>query len=154
MRNSVKELKQQGNLITVYSMLAYQVNALDYEIESSYRLLIVAADGGIPSKTANVSVQIDVLDANDHIPKFISPSSSATSISIPEDIPVLAKILKVNATDRDGGKNGQISYVLKEIDKTEQFFGIHGKWVLVIHFCCRIKRYIEDTTELRRKIYE
>jgi len=46
------------------------VRPLDRERVDSYRLRIMAADGGAPSRSGVVDVFVDVLDVNDNSPVF------------------------------------------------------------------------------------
>lgn len=64
---------------------------------------------------------IVILDANDNYPEFAQPSYSVT---LPQDIPPNTEILRVNATDRDSGKNGQIHY---KLDDSVDLFKIDEK---------------------------
>ena len=43
---------------------------LDYEMESSYTLTVMASDNGTPRKVSYVLVNATVLDSNDNRPKF------------------------------------------------------------------------------------
>jgi len=86
------------------------INAtLNFELLSSYDLVIRAIDGGEPARSADFPVGISVLDMNDNRPQFNEPMYS---VAIPADTPVGNSIFQMSATDRDSGENGRISYSL------------------------------------------
>ena len=68
---------------------------------------------------AFTSVTINVLDTNDLSPLFYQPSYV---VSVPEDKPLHAAIVKVSASDADIGINGEIYYSF--LEKTD-VFSIH-----------------------------
>ncbi|KAK2169175.1 hypothetical protein LSH36_12g29023 [Paralvinella palmiformis] len=105
--NSVFRLTSSSQMDGSIEIKLKLQGTLDRERVSDYNLRIVAYDGGNPSKTGSVDVQIVVLDANDNSPTFSSPSYE---VSIPEDIEVPQVIIKVHATDPDIGLNGEIVY--------------------------------------------
>ena len=48
---------------------------LDYERNSSYRLIISAEDSGFPVQSGNTTLVINILDVNDNIPVFTNTQS-------------------------------------------------------------------------------
>ena len=84
---------------------------LDRESVSSYHLNISAADNGSPRKYGYVSLNITVLDVNDNAPLF-NPTTYRADIF--ENATIGTILLQIKATDQDAGKNGQISYFLKD----------------------------------------
>lgn len=85
---------------------------LDREKEDYYRLKIVAYDGGSPARSGSVNIDLTVTDVNDNSPKF---DKSLYELEVPESRVVNnSTLLKVRATDPDGGANGQITYRLVE----------------------------------------
>uniref|UniRef100_A0A915J6Q8 Cadherin domain-containing protein n=1 Tax=Romanomermis culicivorax TaxID=13658 RepID=A0A915J6Q8_ROMCU len=82
---------------------------LDREIVDRYELLVRCYDGGQPSLTDDMLVKISVLDANDNAPIFEKNEYRAEFSGI-----IGQEILKIKATDRDIGVNGQILYSLVE----------------------------------------
>ncbi|XP_062986062.1 protocadherin-10-like [Elgaria multicarinata webbii] len=81
--------------------------SLDREQQRSHRLGLTALDGGTPERSGTARVLVAVLDANDHAPVFAQPSYS---VSLPEDAPPGALVLRLNATDLDEGTNAEIEY--------------------------------------------
>ena len=94
------------------------VRPLDRERVDSYRLKIMAADGGTPSLSGMVDVYVDVLDVNDNSPVFERRDYEA---SIVENAPPRTVVARVGATDADSGANGQIVYELSSL--TASSFG-------------------------------
>ncbi|OPJ71449.1 hypothetical protein AV530_018219 [Patagioenas fasciata monilis] len=81
--------------------------ALDREKQSSFQLVLTAADGGDPVRSGTVQVRINVTDANDNAPVF---SESVYEARVRENVPAGSLVLRVRATDADAGSNGRVSY--------------------------------------------
>ncbi len=82
---------------------------LDREVEPSYRLRLLAVDGGSPPKTGTLTVNVQVLDANDNSPVFDDETYTG---SVPENAAEGAFVLRVHASDPDEGINGIVLYSL------------------------------------------
>lgn len=82
---------------------------LDREARSRYTLTVTAQDQGHPPLSSTVTVEVNVLDINDHSPRF---ESSTYTADIPEDIPIGSHVLDVKATDLDQGPNSRVLYFL------------------------------------------
>lgn len=80
--------------------------SLDREVRDFYSVKIAAYDGGAPPKSGTITVNIHVLDVNDHDPKF---SQGSYYVEVPENVPQYTEIVQVNATDPDQGLSGQVS---------------------------------------------
>lgn len=80
---------------------------LDRETTDYYQVKIIAKDGGSPSLTGTLSVNISVLDSNDHVPVFTKPFWNVT---IWENVTMGTEILRLSTNDRDIGANGQVTY--------------------------------------------
>ncbi|XP_049330777.1 protocadherin alpha-8-like [Astyanax mexicanus] len=80
---------------------------LDRENAREHELQLKAVDGGSPPKSGSLNITITVLDINDNQPMC---SEDMYSISIHENVSVGTNILRVNATDPDDGRNGQVEY--------------------------------------------
>ena len=85
------------------------MSELDREKTDSFNLMIEVSDLGTPSLSANVSIQITLVDENDHKPEFESDQYSAT---VSEDIKVNATVAQVQASDKDLGENAEIVYTI------------------------------------------
>ncbi|XP_056358642.1 protocadherin gamma-B5-like [Oenanthe melanoleuca] len=81
--------------------------ALDWEMQSSFDLVLTAVDGGEPAMSGTVQIRINVTDANDNPPVF---SKSVYEARVAENLPVGSLVLQVRATDADASTNGRISY--------------------------------------------
>lgn len=82
---------------------------LDHETCSSLELEIQARSGSPPAYGTS-RVRITILDINDNAPTFL-PSSSE-SILLPEITKMGTVIYRIQATDKDSGHNGQLSFDL------------------------------------------
>ena len=80
---------------------------LDREKEDFYRLKVIAYDGGKPTLSGTMIIEITVSDVNDNSPQFDRP---AYEVEVYENRPVNSTLLRVKATDPDIGLNGIIVY--------------------------------------------
>ncbi|XP_068428717.1 protocadherin-8 [Clinocottus analis] len=80
---------------------------LDRETQSSFTVELVATDGGNPYRSGSTKIIIKVTDFNDNSPVF---DQNSFSVNLPEDAPVGAVILDLNAVDADEGLNGEVVY--------------------------------------------
>ncbi|XP_072315573.1 protocadherin-16-like [Eucyclogobius newberryi] len=88
---------------------------IDRERKSGYTLTVTASDQGTPPLSSTVSVEIIILDINDHSPQFESSSYTA---DISEDVPIGSLVVDVKAVDLDQGVNSQIMYFLSQGSKS------------------------------------
>ncbi|KAL3071735.1 hypothetical protein niasHT_035636 [Heterodera trifolii] len=86
---------------------------LDRERRAVYAVEVRAEDAGNPPLSVGTTLEIELDDVNDNVPRFLSSEYRAT---IPEDISVGTSFLQVNAEDPDEGANGQIDYLLDSDD--------------------------------------
>lgn len=82
---------------------------LDREKKAGYTLTVIAQDQGQPPLSSTATVEVAVLDINDHSPQFQSSSYTA---DISEDVPIGSLVLEVKAVDLDQGPNSQVLYFL------------------------------------------
>ncbi|XP_063784897.1 protocadherin gamma-B2-like isoform X19 [Pseudophryne corroboree] len=80
---------------------------LDREYLNIHELIITALDGGNPVRSGTALIRISVTDANDNFPVF---SQQLYKVSVNENTPTDALVITINATDRDEGVNGQVTY--------------------------------------------
>ncbi|NWU73275.1 PCD16 protein, partial [Pterocles burchelli] len=83
------------------------VRALNREEVVQHNLTVVATDHGFPRRSATQLLSVLVLDVNDEAPAFEKPEYEA---EVMENLPAGSPVLRVLATDRDLGANGQVSY--------------------------------------------
>ncbi|XP_066141158.1 cadherin-related tumor suppressor isoform X1 [Euwallacea fornicatus] len=91
---------------------------IDREITGNYTIMVMARDRGEPSKSANMTIAIKVLDENDNNPVFDPRQYSA---SIAENASIGAMVLRVSATDIDDGLNGKVRYSISNGDANRDF---------------------------------
>ena len=80
---------------------------LDREVQSHYELLLKAVDGGRPSLSGTLSVNVVVVDMNDNSPTFDQP---VYNVSVLETVNPAKPLVRVHAVDQDDGPNGAVSY--------------------------------------------
>ena len=80
---------------------------LDFEVTKSYNLMVVATDNGRPSLSSTAQLMIQVTDINDNVPIFSLPAYSSV---VCENTPINTTILQVEASDKDSGSFGEITY--------------------------------------------
>ncbi|XP_006741893.1 protocadherin Fat 1 [Leptonychotes weddellii] len=91
------------------------LSPLDRETTDKYTLNITVSDLGIPQKAAWRLLDIRVLDANDNPPEFLQESYF---VEVSEDKEINSEIIQVEATDKDLGPNGHVTYsILTDTDK-------------------------------------
>ena len=87
------------------------VGELDYENMRTYKLNVIAKDGGKPAKVSTLSVQVEVEDVNDNAPRF---NSSKFTVSVSEDLQRDQLVTNIKAFDADGPVNNVLSYSLDD----------------------------------------
>lgn len=75
---------------------------LDKETIPNYKLNIIATDGGIPPKSSNVSLYVNLVDYNDNPPVFTQESYTA---SVNEDALPGTVVVQIFVTDKDSEAN-------------------------------------------------
>ncbi|XP_054372364.1 protocadherin gamma-B5-like [Molothrus ater] len=99
--------------------------ALDREKQSSFELVLMAVDGGDPTRSGSVPVRINVTDANDNPPVF---RKSVYEARVAENLPTGSLVLRVVATDADAGSNGRVSYSLSSVpESVKSLFAIDSE---------------------------
>uniref|UniRef100_A0A8V5GKX0 Uncharacterized protein n=1 Tax=Melopsittacus undulatus TaxID=13146 RepID=A0A8V5GKX0_MELUD len=80
---------------------------LDREEQAEVDFNLIAVDGGSPPRSGTTQIHIVILDVNDNAPIF---SQDVYVGQVLENAPEGSVVLRVAATDRDTGVNGDISY--------------------------------------------
>ncbi|XP_075066015.1 protocadherin alpha-8-like isoform X5 [Mixophyes fleayi] len=88
--------------------------SLDREKQSVHNLTLTAYDGGKPRLSGTTQIVIAVEDVNDNAPSFTQPFYQCSVI---ENAVKGTLVIKLNATDLDEGKNGEISYEFSKLVK-------------------------------------
>ncbi|XP_072266583.1 protocadherin-17 isoform X5 [Pyxicephalus adspersus] len=99
------DIKSRGDGTKVPELVIQR--ALDREEQSHHTLILTAFDGGTPPRSANLQINIKVIDANDNSPVF---ESKLYTVEIAENSPLGKMIIDLNATDPDEGTNADIVY--------------------------------------------
>ncbi|XP_078267851.1 protocadherin-1-like isoform X2 [Rhinoraja longicauda] len=98
------EFEIQNGTGTILSRVSF-----DRERQSTYTFQLKAVDGGTPSRSAYVSVTINVLDENDNTPFITQPSNSSFQHVNPFSA-VGSVVERVKAEDMDIGSNANLTY--------------------------------------------
>ncbi|NXU85327.1 PCDGM protein, partial [Xiphorhynchus elegans] len=100
--------------------------ALDREEQPELQLVLTAVDGGSPARSGTAEVTVLVLDVNDNAPTC---DRTTYKVQVPENTPVGAVLLRVNASDPDEGPNGEIQYSfgVHTSDSVRRLFSLDGR---------------------------
>ncbi|XP_078241753.1 protocadherin Fat 2 isoform X1 [Pogona vitticeps] len=95
---------------------------LDREYKAEHILEVSVSDHGDPALQSTSRVVIQILDVNDNAPSF---SQKFFMVQLTEKLAseTPLPVYRMIATDRDEGRNGQVTYSLEE--NNEGFFSIH-----------------------------
>ena len=93
---------------------------LDREEKDSYELVVLATDSGFPSRSANASVLITILDVNDNAPVL----DSLYTASINENTPSGTYVFEIHAEDPDLDSGSIIHYDIASSSEEELPFRI------------------------------
>uniref|UniRef100_A0A8C1Y3L7 Protocadherin alpha subfamily C, 2 n=1 Tax=Cyprinus carpio TaxID=7962 RepID=A0A8C1Y3L7_CYPCA len=91
---------------TISAELVLQ-KALDREKTPRLEFTVTAVDGGSPSRTGTVMIEVNVIDTNDNAPVFNKP---LYKVSIAEHAPIGTTVTRLQARDLDEGLNAEIVY--------------------------------------------
>nr|XP_012416964.1 PREDICTED: protocadherin alpha-8 isoform X4 [Odobenus rosmarus divergens] len=89
--------------------------SLDREEAPEHNLLLTATDEGKPELTGTVQLLVTVLDVNDNAPIF---EQTEYEVRIFENSGNGTIVIRLNASDRDEGVNGEISYSFNSLVPT------------------------------------
>ncbi|KAK6173365.1 hypothetical protein SNE40_016833 [Patella caerulea] len=105
--SDIFDLKVVKNLDggTVVSLVV--LSSLDHEVRDLYTLTVVARDGGVSPRKAELKVIVSVLDINDNSPVF---DPQAYNITVKESTAIGETVVQVTATDLDAQLNGVAYY--------------------------------------------
>ncbi|MEE6524090.1 hypothetical protein FKM82_023318, partial [Ascaphus truei] len=102
----------------------YAVQSFDYEKLREFQIVVQAQDAGNPPLSSSATVNIFVVDQNDHAPTILYPSTANGSASV-EMIPRTANVgylvTKVIAIDADSGQNAWLFYYLSKASDPKLF---------------------------------
>ncbi|KAH8396820.1 hypothetical protein KR215_004771 [Drosophila sulfurigaster] len=86
--------------------------SLDRELMDVHYFRVVATDDSFPPRSGTTTLQVNVLDCNDHSPTFEAEQFEA---SIREGATVGSTVITLRATDQDIGKNSEIEYGIEGV---------------------------------------
>ena len=110
--------KANGEIITA--------NEIDFEKSEEHNLLVSVNDG---LHTSFKHIKIIVIDANDNKPEFLE-YFYAVNVSL--DTPAGARLLSLNASDKDSGRFGQVNFRIAT-GNARNTFGLRGNEVILQH---------------------
>ncbi|KAL0974270.1 hypothetical protein UPYG_G00218000 [Umbra pygmaea] len=127
-------IHEKHGLITLTGPLEVSTN--------SYQVEVLASDMGVPRLTSELTLTVSVYDVNDNSPVF---DQLSYEVIILESEPVNSRFFKVEATDKDSGLNGEITYDIVG-GNTDEVFGIFPDGQLYIK--TELDREIQDRYNL------
>lgn len=87
----------------------FSLVSLDREEQSTYVLVVMATDHGLPPLSTNATVTVLVGDVNDNAPQFVE---TLVIVNVTEGHPVAAVVATFQATDADIGSNAVVTFEL------------------------------------------
>lgn len=91
---------------------------LNGKAETRFILLVRARDKGVPPRQDDVIVILEVTDENNYVPQFTALSYQ---VMVAENEKIGSTIIKVVATDGDGGFNGKVEYEISSGNEADKF---------------------------------
>ncbi|XP_067899226.1 protocadherin-10-like [Heterodontus francisci] len=127
---SIQDTRVQGVTVSSYVSInsengtIYALRSFDYEQIKNIQFQVLAQDGGFLSLSANITVNMIILDQNDNAPVILSPlSQNGPQIKVPRSADPGYLVTRVIATDVDSGQNARLSYRLVQ-DANTGFFTV------------------------------
>lgn len=91
--------------------------SLDREQMDVHYFRVVATDDSFPPRSGTTTLQVNVLDCNDHSPTF---EAEQFDTSIRESATIGSTVITLRATDQDIGKNSEIEYAIESVNGGEE----------------------------------
>ncbi|XP_053180130.1 protocadherin Fat 2 [Scomber japonicus] len=136
-------------------------NPLDYESQTMHVLTVRASDS-VTGAFSEASIEIEVEDVNDNAPVF---SKLMYAVNIDEGLPIGTSVIKLSASDRDSGRNKDLTFQIVSTEGNESgFFEIDPQSGLIVtkqvldhesinHFNLKIKVVDNGTHPLSSEAY-
>ncbi|XP_072296133.1 protocadherin Fat 2 [Eucyclogobius newberryi] len=121
-------------------------NPLDYESQTMHVLTVRTTDS-VTGAYSEATIEVEVEDVNDNAPVFSKLSYSA---NIAEGLPIGTSVLHISATDKDSGRNKDLSFQLVKTEGNETDFFVIDKQSGLIT-TKEVLDY-EDTTHFHLKV--
>lgn len=106
-------IRSENFQLQKFNVLEYKVvvsQALDREVQSEYTIVVKCQDEGTPPLNASSTLKVTILDENDNDPVF---TKLGYVVQTQEDNNIGASLIRVSASDKDIGRNAQITYKLE-----------------------------------------
>ncbi|XP_028272859.1 protocadherin Fat 2 [Parambassis ranga] len=103
---------------------------LDYESQTMHVLTVRATDS-VTGAFSEATVEIEVEDVNDNAPVF---SKLTYSVNIAEGLPIDTSVIQVSASDRDSGRNKDLTFQFVKTDYSYEtnFFEINPQSGVIV----------------------
>jgi protocadherin-16/23 len=119
---SIKSLDSQQHFSINDSGAIFTKGRLDHEVQSKYEILVEARDHGVPPLFGYVNVVVTVVDINDNFPLWQDYNHC---IELEEDHSISDKVHVFNASDKDSGLNGKVTYNM--VSGPESVFSLNSE---------------------------
>ncbi|XP_042348803.1 protocadherin Fat 2 [Plectropomus leopardus] len=104
-------------------------NPLDYESQTMHILTVRASDS-VTGAFSEASIEIEIEDVNDNVPVF---SKLTYTADVVEELPVGTSVIQISASDRDSGRNKDLTFQIVKTENNEtDFFEIDAHSGLII----------------------
>ncbi|KAL3973507.1 hypothetical protein ACER0C_024714 [Sarotherodon galilaeus] len=136
-------------------------NPLDYESQTMHVLTVRATDS-VTGAFSEASIEIEVEDVNDNAPVF---SKLMHNVNIAEGLPVDTSVIELSASDKDSGRNKDLTFqMVKTHGDEDDFFEINPQTGLIVtkqvldyesrkHFNLKIKATDNGTIPLSSETF-
>lgn len=98
------------------SFISFTLDPLDRELSPNFTLFLTLSNSAEPYLSVSTTININVLDINDNIPKF---SQDVYFLRIAEGVPIGKVVFTFEAYDGDEGTNGMVTYLIESVDNLE-----------------------------------
>ena len=130
--NSLGLFDINANSGTIYVKKSLDLESQQHVDDLMHTLTIEAWDQGKPAILSNdVLVTMEIKSVNEFSPILLH--SDSLYIKIPEDTPIGSRVADINATDKDFGLDGKISYSLISGNEDDMFVINRDTGVLIVN---------------------
>ncbi|GFR97583.1 protocadherin Fat [Elysia marginata] len=138
----------QGDINGVFAINAstgviYLAKPPDEMPGTSASLTVTAMDSGSPSRSASMTISIRVADVNDHTPIF---SQNRFELFLPETQAVNEIVTVMSASDKDTGRNGELTYSIIRGNEDNRFGIFPDGSLYLAHFLDRERKDMYSLT--------
>jgi protocadherin Fat 4 len=113
-------INDKTGAITSKEELTYIYHENFFNALNQRELVVIATDLGTPAKSSEAIITIEIIDANDHAPRF---EQNLYFSAVPERAPQGERILTVVARDElDFGQNAEVEYFIESGNGSSYFF--------------------------------